>query len=65
MRTGRLMGVLEFVLITASNINLYRNVRQELDKELEKDAKEIEKELGKEIDSVLGGPNLNKKNNSS
>jgi hypothetical protein len=65
MRTGKLMGVLEFLVITASNINLYRNVRQELDKQDEKDAKEIEKELGKEIDSVLGGPNLNKKNNSS
>jgi hypothetical protein len=42
MRTGRLMGVLEFMIITASNVKLYRNVRQELDKELEKDAKELE-----------------------
>jgi uncharacterized protein YfbU (UPF0304 family) len=53
MRTGRLMGVLEFMIITASNVKLYRNVRQELDKELEKDAKELEKELANEIDSVL------------
>jgi hypothetical protein len=61
MRTGKLMGVLEFLLITASNINLYRNVRQELDKQDEKDAKEIEKELGKEIDSVLERTKLEQK----
>ena len=57
MRTGKLMGVLEFLLITASNINLYKTrfdrTKQELDKELEKDAKELEKELVKELDSVL------------
>jgi hypothetical protein len=53
MRTGRLMGVLEFLLITASNIKLYKKNIQELDKELEKDAKELEQELAKELDSVL------------
>jgi uncharacterized protein YfbU (UPF0304 family) len=53
MRTGRLMGVLEFMIITASNVKLYKKNRQELDKELEKDAKELEQELAKELDSVL------------
>ena len=53
MRTGKLMGLFEFFLLTASNINLYRKNIQELDKELEKDAKELEKELVKELDSVL------------
>jgi large-conductance mechanosensitive channel len=52
MRTGRLMGVLEF-LITASNIKLYKKNIQELDKELDKDAQELEQELAKELDSVL------------
>jgi hypothetical protein len=53
MRTGRLMGVLEFLLITASNIKLYKKNIQELDKELDKDAQELEQELAKELDSVL------------
>jgi hypothetical protein len=53
MRTGRLMGLLEFGIITFSHVKLHRKKIQELDKQDEKDAKEIEKELSKEIDSVL------------
>jgi Mg2+/Co2+ transporter CorB len=53
MRTGRLMGLLEFGIITFSHVKLHRKKIQELDKQDEKDAKEIEKELSEEIDSVL------------
>jgi hypothetical protein len=53
MRTGKLMGLLEFGLITISHVQLHRKKIQELDKQDEKDAKELEKELSEEIDSVL------------
>lgn len=53
MRTGKLMGVLSFIIITASNINLYKQTIKEIDITLEKDAKVIEKELCQELDKEL------------
>lgn len=53
MRTGKLMGVLSFLIITVSNINLYRNIVKEVDKENEKDAHVIEKELINELDKQI------------
>ena len=42
MRTGKLMGVLSFIIITAANINLYRKVVLEVEKENENEAKVFE-----------------------
>ena len=50
MRTGKLMGVLSFIIITAANMNLYRNVVKEVEKENEKAAKVIEHELVQELE---------------
>jgi uncharacterized protein YfbU (UPF0304 family) len=50
MRTGRLMGLLSFLIITGSHINFYRNTVKEVDNEIEKEAKELDKELTKELE---------------
>ena len=50
MRTGKLMGVLSFIIITAANMNLYRNVIKDVEKENEKAAKVIEHELVQELE---------------
>jgi hypothetical protein len=52
MRTGRLMGVLEFIIITASNVKLYRNVRlpsKNLTKNLKRMLKNLRKNLPKKL----------------
>jgi len=53
MRTGKLMGVLSFIIITASNIDLYRKTIKEIDKQDEKESQEITHELVKELDQQL------------
>ena len=45
LRTGKLMGVLSFIIITAVNLNLYKNIVNEVDKEHEKEASDIKQEL--------------------
>ncbi len=50
MRTGKLMGLLSFAIITASNINLYRKTVKEVDQEVEKEAQELKHELVTELD---------------
>ena len=49
MRTCKLMGVLSFIIITAANLNLYKNIVKEVDKEHEKDANDIKQELVQEL----------------
>lgn len=53
MRTGKLMGLLSFAIITVSNINMYRKTVKQIDKEIEKESKELDKELVKEIEKEL------------
>ena len=53
MRTGKLMGLLSFAIITASNINLYGKTVKQIDKEIEKESKELDKELAEEIEKEL------------
>ena len=48
MRTGKLMGVLSFTIITAANLNLYKNIVNEIDKEREKETNDIKQELVQE-----------------
>ena len=50
MRTGKLMGVLSFIIITAANLNLYKNIVHEVDKENEKEANDIKHELVQELE---------------
>ena len=50
MRTGKLKGVLSFIIITAANLNLYKNIVFEVDKEHEKEANEIKQELVQEVE---------------
>ena len=50
MRTGKLMGVLSFIIITAANIKLYKQVVLEVEKENEKKAEVIEHELAQELE---------------
>jgi hypothetical protein len=45
MRTGKLIGVLSFIIITVSNFNMSKK-KQELNKELDK---ELEQELDQEL----------------
>ena len=41
MRTGKLMDVLSFIIITAANLNLYKNIFNKVDREHEKEANNI------------------------
>ena len=50
VRTGTLMGVLSFIIITAANLNLYKNIVNEVDKEHEKEANDIKQELVQELE---------------
>jgi hypothetical protein len=47
MRTGKLMGLLSFLIITGSHINFFSSTVKEHDKELDE---ELDKELEKELD---------------
>ena len=50
MRTGKLMGVLSFMIITVANLNLYKNIVNEVDKAHDKEANDIKQELVKELE---------------
>ena len=50
MRTGKLMGVLSFIIITAANLNLYKNIVNEVVNEHEKQANYIKQELVQELE---------------
>ena len=50
MRTGKLMGILLFIITTAANLNLYKNIVNEVDKEHEKEANDIKQELVQELE---------------
>ena len=47
MRTGKLMGVLSFIIITAANLNLYKNIVNEVEKETNDIKQELVQELEK------------------
>ena len=44
------MGVLSFIIITAANLNLYKNIVNEVNKEHEKEANDIKQELVQELE---------------
>ena len=50
IKTGKLMGVLSFIIITAANLNLYKNIVNEVNKEHEKEANDIKQELVQELE---------------
>ena len=47
------MGVLSFLIITSANLNLYKNIVNEVDKEHEKEANDIQQELVLELGKVF------------
>jgi len=53
LRTGKLMGVLSFLVITASHVNIYRKTVKEVEHEIEVEAKELTEDLTKELTNVL------------
>ena len=50
MRNGTLMGVLSFIIITAENLNIYKNIVNEVDKEHDKEANNVKQELVQELE---------------
>ena len=47
IRNGKLMGVLSFIIITAANLNLYKNIVNEVEKETNDIKQELVQELEK------------------
>ena len=53
MGTGKLMRVLSFIIITGANIELHRNVVNEVDKAVEKETKDIKHDHINELEKII------------
>ena len=47
------MGVLSFIVITAVNLNLNKNIVNYVDKEHEKETNDIKQELAQELEKII------------